>query len=424
MNNISKISEYAEKSKYRFHTPGHGGDERLVAMCDVLHDVTEVDGIGIYSGVMNTAVESLTKIYKADSAAVSAFGATLCLQAALLLAVRKGAKRFALGRYTHISVINALTLLGANFEFVDLQSDDIYGFDCAVLTYPDYFGKDNGYFDICNRCKSNGVMIITDSAHGAHFAFSSYADLSAGCAMPDYAVYSVHKTLPCLTGGAVLASYNKTQYTELISAMKLFSGTSPSYLIAASVEALAFRYNEIFFELSELEKRVDGFTKSISHLPIYRASSIDPFRIVLTSDIESGYGYDMREFEEYLSKYGIFAEHTEADRMILIPNIAIGKSGFDALVSAIKEYTDSVKPKKLDMMRYEAPSIVRVISPSEAAKAESYTVDISSAKGLVAAETLYACPPGYAITLPGARITEETVDTAKRYGIESVSVCK
>ena len=49
--------------------------------------------------------------------------------------------------------------------------------------------------------KSNGLKIIIDAAHGAHYGFNENLPKSMA-KLADYTVMSAYKTLPALTQGA------------------------------------------------------------------------------------------------------------------------------------------------------------------------------------------------------------------------------
>jgi arginine/lysine/ornithine decarboxylase len=130
----------------------------------------------------------------------------------------------------------------------------------VYLTSPDYLGKVADVKAIAEVCKSEGVLLLVDNAHGAYLKFLSPSlhplDLGAHICCD-----SAHKTLPVLTGGAYLhiAKDAPEIFTEEARhALSLFGSTSPSYLILESLD-LANKYMAEGFgeKLSEFSLKAD-----------------------------------------------------------------------------------------------------------------------------------------------------------------------
>ena len=109
----------------------------------------------------------------------------------------------------------------------------------VYLTSPDYLGNVLDVESISKVCKKHDVLLIVDCAHGSYLKFLDKSlfptDLGA-----DMCCSSAHKTLPVLTGGAYLhikeELLNKLEIDPK-TALSLFSSTSPSYLIMASLDS-------------------------------------------------------------------------------------------------------------------------------------------------------------------------------------------
>ena len=421
MNNLTEISEYADIAKYRFHTPGHSGKGGIMPELTPQRDVTEVYGIDLYSSKSTKGEAGLCDIYGAECAAISPQGATLGIFASVLCCIRRGVKRFLVERSVHVSALNALALLGGDFSFWEGENiPDGYG--CLLVTSPDYFGRIKNLSILAAKCREKGMLFIVDSAHGAHFPFTAHAHLGAYTVRPDIAVYSLHKTLPCLTGAALVCSYGSFEYREIISAMKLFASTSPSYLISASAEALCDKRDEIRQGFDNMLECISTVRKALSQNAVYCDDTDDPYRIVLTSG-KYGKMYDLTSLAPYLEKQGVFTEHIESDRAIFIPGISLERAAFDALILGVKEFTEKERPRNINTSGVKLPEIIQRVSPASALSMPNERVNIDLARGRLAAETVYACPPGFALALPGCVITEEIVRLCKNYDINEIFVC-
>lgn len=89
--------------------------------------------------------------------------------------------------------------------------------------------------EIIDLAHANGICVLVDEAHGAHFKGNSNFPPSAVESGADIVVQSAHKTLPALTMGAYL-HYNTAfvQQEDVKHYLDILQSSSPSYLIMAS----------------------------------------------------------------------------------------------------------------------------------------------------------------------------------------------
>ena len=243
----SLLDAYAQNASLRLHMPGHGG--RLDPI-----DVTELrltDDL-LYpmpNGAIVCSEAAAAKAYGVQKTLYSCSGATLCIQAALAFLLSKLPKKgvlVACERRVHRSVLHALALLDIEPVFVEdpLNLPD----KTAILIFCgcDYYGKIPDYPAIAALCQSRGIDTLVDNAHGAHLQFWEGGKLHPARFGFDLIVDSAHKTLNCLTGGAMLHLAGGFQgdieaaYPELKHFFRVFSTSSPSFPILRSLEDAVF----------------------------------------------------------------------------------------------------------------------------------------------------------------------------------------
>ena len=429
------LARYADSSCIRFHMPGHGGVGNGNFLQSVLkYDVTENSGTdNLYSpekgGFVENTLNKIKNTYETVSSVISAHGATAAIQSAVYCCIRLKGKRFFIDRRSHASVLNAMALSDCSFDYFTSFDDLAEKLSCnshssVILTSPDYYGKMADVEKYSELCKSNDCLLVVDNSHGSHLLWhdKNMHPIFQGA---DLAVDSYHKTLPVLTGGAVLHS-NVCDEKMLLNGIKLFASTSPSYLIAASVDlALDFMNKEGQKLLFELCGKISDFIRNISGLGIERKKFgiFDPYRITLTSTPVNGLCYDMNAFCSFLAEKNIFAEFSDRESCVLIPSVFTNKNDFLYLCDAIREFSRQYKrtcPPSKD--RAEYPVCERKISLSEAVFSQRKTVSVSDSYEMVSGETKYIYPPGIPIISPGEVINKEVMQILTENNIDKIDV--
>jgi arginine/lysine/ornithine decarboxylase len=229
------LDNYARQNPVRFHMPGNKGRISRFNF-DMSADVTELPFTdNLYNpdgetGIIYRLEDKIAACFFPDTdcvhSVISCGGATLCIQGALLTLARlsrHNREKFLIcDRASHISLINALALLnitplwicsGNACEFISRAEDYIKIYGNAVIgafvTSPDYYGKMKDIKAISGLCKKYSVPLVTDNSHGSHLAFHKDGELHPIKAGADISVDSVHKTLPALTGAAILHTAKK-----------------------------------------------------------------------------------------------------------------------------------------------------------------------------------------------------------------------
>lgn len=406
-------SLYANKDAIRFHTPAHNG-----LLCENLTqlDVTELPYSGNLlesSGGPRALEDKLAEIYNVKRVLISTNGATNCILTALW-ALRPRGGIFILGN-AHVSVYNAAFLTGNKvFDGDDATETQLIknNIKTVVVTSPDYFGKVQPLDKIKALCDKVGAVLVVDSAHGSHFFLDDIFPVQAS-EYADLVIYSLHKTLPVATGGAILAINNNEFITPAEDARKIFHSTSPSYITMASMD-LAFSdipslkegYIKAVKKVNELkEKGIEGFTFEPAD---------DPARPVISSRFWADDVYN------YLAKKNIYLEMAYENKLVaIVTPYNYGKLGI---------LFDELRNMRLEAPRY-IPTEKTKRPFSQAGVSESYRkVTLENALGLRCCRPFGIYPPGTPVCRESEIITSEHIEIMQKhigrtFGIESGCVC-
>ena len=395
------VKKYVGSRPTRFHMPGHKGKGGGLYK-SAKFDVTELDfsdDLLKSEGVIKESEQLFADTYGVDSALIFTTGATGGLFATLY-AVKCRTDKLILSKNSHKSVFNAMSVLGIEPCFIDVEygdglpnvltankvkeAIDRYPDAGAVLiTTPDYFGR---IVDI-NAIKEaiGSRMLVADSAHGAHFVYTSdLVDRVENVA--DIAVLSMHKTLPCFTGGAIVTA--KEDYvTNLKKGRRLFHTSSPQYLTMVSMD---------YARGLMTQKGVHGYRKMKEKLAKFNFQKLDNYdytKLVLKGGVK---------LEQKLKSCGIYPECVCGDWVVLILTI-----GDERYLKKVYKIAKSENQSVVDTNYFDAPRLERVCKFSECISCETKAVDIENSVGEVLAEEVGLYPPGVPQFFRGERITEE-----------------
>ena len=80
----------------------------------------------------------------------------------------------------------------------------------VIITSPTYDGIVSDVAAIAEEAHKNGIPLILDEAHGAHFGFHPYFPKNGNQLGADLVIHSLHKTMPSLTQTGVAAYERRT----------------------------------------------------------------------------------------------------------------------------------------------------------------------------------------------------------------------
>lgn len=423
------------------HMPGHKGFG-LTGNED--RDITEIGGADVlYSprGIIKESEDNAARLFGTRRTLYSAEGSSLSIKAMLALTVMYARERgerplILAARNVHKSFISAMALLDFDVEW-------IYGsslITCTVtpdglkkalsscgrkptalyITSPDYLGNINRIRALSEVCRSAGILLLVDNAHGAYLKFTP-SDMHPMTLGADACCDSAHKTLPALTGAAYL--HISSDAPEIFSeradeAMALFASTSPSYIILESLDKInAYISDGYPKRLAEFCKSAEEARSALARNG-FTLSGDEPLKITLKT---KDYGYTGTDIAEILEREGIVAEFADPDFLVLMLspefNTGVLMRTVSVLTAISKRAPISDAPPPVRRTR-------RVMSPREAMLAPSLLLDAEMCRGKVLASAAVSCPPAIPICISGELITEDAVKCFKYYGTDKIRVIK
>ena len=424
------LEEYAALGLLRMHMPGHKG--RLDA-----YDVTEVEGT-------DSLYEPTQGIREAELAAARSWGArasfllvngsTAGIQAMVLWARQQG-RALVLPRNCHISAVHACALASVQPHWLEppwSRAQQTFGWShesavealgsvpnpAILAVYPNYFGCCADLAALAEACAD--TIVLTDEAHGAHFAFSDRLPVDAG-AFSALWVAGAHKTLPAPTQTAFLHCGARVNPNDVKRILRAFTTTSPSYKLMAGLDDGRLWMETNPAPLAQTIAhcgRLRDAVNAIAGLHCWGPQDIlaqgyaalDPTRI--TVDVR-GLRMTGWQAQDKLRTLGVQAEMADLLRVVFIVTAMDGDRELETLLSALKrlaEQRGNDTPAGLDALPAPGPAAMTL---REAWLAQAVDVPMEKAIGRVAVEPFGAYPPGIALCMPGERITAEAIGAAK-----------
>lgn len=447
-----KIASVVAGERASFHTPGHKGrpqsfgkDENF--SFDIMHDVTELPGLDDLShpdGVLLALENRLASLFRARRSFISVNGASACLMAALMAAASLG-RRVLVPANAHRSALAGLSM--ANLEPVwfmpDWNSD--YGFyqqvsvetieralaenDVAALLIvsPTYQGAISDIAAIASLCKSKGVLLIVDEAHGAHLLAPDFLPVSALECGADIVVHSLHKTLPALTqtGALHIAHDSRFSLDHARFLLSTVQTSSPSYPLMVSIEQLAdFMSSEKGLlrlqSVAGLAEKLKAEIAKLACFDVYTQAAIhEPLHVL----VRPRFPVDLAL---QLQTRGLGIEATFNQSVLLLLGLGSQTEDIDTLIGALSDIASSSDQVALKAEKQLAPPLFKQkLTPAEALRAPSQVVPIEEALGRVCVESIAPCPPGTPVVVPGQIIEKQNLAYILQFtGIRSLRVAQ
>ncbi len=446
MNIYENLARFAAKNSSRFFMPGHKGravDDTFFSPV-LPYDVTELhdtDDLMAPKGVIRESQDALARLFKTGGAHYLTGGATLGIYASLSMcrAREKCGEYVVLDRGCHKSVLDAMILLSLEPRFLPccttghstltaVCADDVRkelkncpDAAAVIITTPSYYGVCSDISEILKVAHEFDTPLIIDAAHGGNLLFSDGPDrllLSS-----DFTIVSLHKTLPALTGAALLFS-NGYERDEITRHIALYSTSSPSHLILASAErCVTFMAGEGRLLIPALKEKCLEFESWLSeHTPLQsvHAENADMTRICIFTRGADIDGYTL--YDE-LYRRGVICEMADEENVVLIPSVATNDNDFMRLKEALSDIRISRKYTPVAAaFSYAAPEMA--MSMRSAFFAPHEAIACPDSENRVCAQTLTRYPPGIPYLVPGQRITRLEADVMRVSGIKKVLVVK
>ena len=431
------IQSYIASAPARLHVPGHKG---AGPMGIEPWDITEVAGAGELYGSSDIIAESqrnASALFASGATFYSAEGSSLCIRAMLYLAMTCRApsprRPVALSaRNAHKAFLYAAALCDFDVEWLwpeggegslcacpvtpdalarrlDAMQDRPF---CVYVTSPDYLGGLQDIRGLSEVCHAHGIPLIVDNAHGAYLRFlpESLHPLDLGA---DLCCDSAHKTLPALTGAALM-HISRNADPRLIErapqALSLFASTSPSWLILDSLDLCNARLATDFPPaLAAMADRVSSLKRTLAGRG-FTVRQGEPMKLTLVGD--------GARLAEQLRRHSIECEYADAGHVVLMFSPNNSPDDLSRVLEAL-----AAPPKAFPRIAaLPIPRLQCAMTIREAVFAPSGRVPAAQAAGRVCAAPTVACPPAVPIAVSGERITPEAVACFQHYGVDFIDV--
>lgn len=430
-----------------FDVPGHKGGRGTPELTEFLGidclkvDVNSskpLDNLIHPVSVIKAAEELAAEAFGADAAFFMVNGTTAAVQA-MIMSTCKAGDKIIMPRNVHRSSINALVVCGAIPVYVNPGVNhqlgiplgmSIEGIKEAITNNPDakailvnnptYYGICSNIVEIVKLAHENGMRVLADEAHGAHFYFGEDLPISAMAAGADMAAVSMHKTGGSLTQSSFLLCQNEVDPGYVRQIINLTQTTSGSYLLMSSLDLA--RKNMFLNGKSIVAKTIElaEYARSeINKLGGYYAFSselkngdticdFDRTKLsVHTAEIGLA---GIEVFDLLRDEYGIQVEFGDIGNLLAI--ISAGDRAFEIerLISSLYEIKRIYSKDKVGMLNHEYIDPEVVFSPQAAFYHDKKSVLLREGIGHIAGEFMMCYPPGIPILAPGERITKDIID--------------
>ena len=437
-----RLCKYCTGQALAMHMPGHKRNCTQAPYLDRLGagvDITEIEGfdnLHAPQGILLEAQRQAAGLWGAEESFFLVNGASGGILAMLYAALRRG-DELLLARGSHKSVYHAIELCGLVPRFLlppTIKDSGIFGSISPVqveqalaqhpqvravfLTSPSYEGVISDIAGIARVCHAKGVLLLVDEAHGAHLGLSGAFPTGAVQCGADLVVQSLHKTLSSLTQTAILhRCTSRIDPGKLRHALAVFQTSSPSYLLMASIDGCIMLLREKPELLTLWRENLQEFDQNISRLTriqvLLRALPLpeevfafDPGKILLHTPGLSG-----------TALMQLLRENYAVELEMAAPGYALAMTGlgdtrenirrFASVLAALDTALSILPPQKIppdaESTLYKSlPHLA--IPPEEALNAPRKLVPWGQCAGHIAAEYVWAYPPGIPMLIPGERI--------------------
>ncbi|HIX34235.1 MAG TPA: ornithine decarboxylase [Candidatus Gemmiger avium] len=405
-------------------------------------DLTEIDGADDLhgaQGILAAAMGRTAALYGSARCRYLVGGSTVGLLAGIRALAPFGSQVI-VARNCHKAVYHALELGHLTAHYLTppvLPGFGVYGSvrpaavaaaldacpaaRCVILTSPTYEGVQSDLAAIAGLCHARGVPLLVDEAHGAHylplagpFGWRGGA-VAAGA---DLVVQSAHKTLPSLTQTAWLhLNGSLVDPAAVDRELDVFETSSPSYPLLVSLDGctawLAEQGPAAFAAWRARLGRFYAAARRWQNIPV----------LGISPDRDACFGYDDGKILLRIGQAGAAALRDAGfePEMVCGPNVLAmtspcdGEEALDRLADALGRWDAAAPPPPAAAAILPPPGPAE-LSIGQALLRPRQTVPLAGAVGRIAAEYVWAYPPGVPLLAPGERVTPAFTEAAARLG--------
>lgn len=449
-NKISAMLDGVDK--YPFHMPGHKRNTALTGKnFPYDRDITEIagsDNLHSMNGVILEESNRAARLWGAERAHILVNGSSC----GILAAIRAYAghdRSVVVARNAHKSVYNGIELCRLKPTYIypamDAQSGicgsitpaqvdralaDAPDARLVILTSPTYEGVISDVAGIASVAHARGALLLVDAAHGAHLGLAGFAahPIALGA---DIAICSLHKTLPAPTQTALaLVGKGCPNPAALSTQLAVFQTSSPSYILmeesARCIHLLEKEGQSLMRTWLQRLSAFDAATASLSHLRVLFRKDLpsgvfayDPGKLVISTCASSLTGHALADILR--NKYNIEIEMSANDYIIAMTSLADTDDGFARLAQALCEIDAQIKGEE-SIPTCTLPHLHSVYAPWQVADYDHVGVSLTHADGCVAAEYVWAYPPGIPLVVPGEYVDSAVLEALDELGVRGTEL--
>ena len=425
------------------HMPGHKGIAPFGPVDVYVLDTTETPlSDDLYAP--ERGIDAAQRLYAEAAGAARTLlltnGSTSGIHVMVQLYCREG-DTVLLPRNAHLSAVNGCIMGGVKARWMPVsmtadglcyvkESDVIAAMDAhpevkaVFLARPDYYGCCMDLARVAEAAHARGMRVVVDEAHGAHFPWFGEVR-SAGACGADAWVQSVHKTLPGLTGSAVLHVADAGDHARALRLLRREQTSSPSFIQLMSIDdARAFMQRRGAARLAEVADAADAVRQALPSLgyqdahALWRDAGLLFDRTRLVIDAPQGGA----ALAAALQEYGVDVEMHDLRRVVCILSAMDAPQDVLQLCDILKE----IPPQRANIPALPMLTAIpeRAMEVRQAAMAECVNVPLAECAGRVAAAPAGLYPPGVPLVCPGEVIPQEVADrlinvkNQERFGVE------
>ena len=442
-NLYQRLLKNGKSDFYPYHMPGHKRKpvtEVLKRVCDI--DITEIDGFDNLhhaEGVLKDIQDRAARVYGAEETHYLIGGSTAGILSAISAVAGRG-DTVLIGRNCHKSVYHAAYLNGLKLEYLfpDIMKD--VGYSCGVtakqveqaleknaeikavvIVSPTYEGLVSDISEIAKVVHAQGIPLVVDEAHGAHFGFHELWPKSANTLGADIVIQSLHKTLPSLTQTALIhVNGSLIDREKLRRFLSIYQTSSPSYVFMAgmeeAIEYMSREGKEAMSKFAVLWKDMLKKLEACEFLKIYTGDDIG--KLMISVGNSSITGQDL--YDILLERYHLQMEMAGGGYVLAMFTLCDEEDAYNRLADALLELDKELGHRGLPSDRPEIKGIQQVrlekaLDFWKAWDAPKEKLELEECIGRTAGEFINLYPPGIPVVVPGEVLKEEILEIIKVY---------
>ena len=452
-NLLKKLEEYYNKDYLPMHMPGHKRNIKLLGEeLPYKIDITEIEGFDDLhhaNGLIKDIEDKAKKIYGSKRSFILVNGSTCGILAGIRSVTNFGDKVL-VARNSHKSVYNAIELNSLDSIYLSPKINR-YGIDenidvnevertlkenrdikLVVITSPTYEGIISNISSIVSVAHKYNIPVLVDEAHGAHLSFmENLCKKEALNSGADIVIQSLHKTLPALTGTALLhIQGDLVKEEDVARELSIFETSSPSYILMSSIEEcldiISSKGKELFKEYENNLKYFYNETRKLQKLKILgneieNKEYYDFGKIVIITKNTNITGKELSNILR--DEYKIELEMASINYTLAMTSICDKKESFTRLLNALEKIDEKLENK------VEKENKIEIVLPEKKMNIldsiknnNSKYLNYKETEGKTSKEYIWVYPPGIPLITPGEVINKETIKKINEYQNANIEV--